>query len=57
MMVQGVPAVEQEVKSLSPDALVLGVHPAAPPPGTREGLAPLSVIALSVYHLAYTIVK
>ena len=35
MMVQGVPAVEQEVKSLSvsPDALVLGVHPAAPPPG------------------------
>lgn len=32
MMVQGVPAVEQEVKSLSPDALVLGVHPAAPPP-------------------------
>ena len=55
MMVQGVPAVEQEVKSLSPDALVLGVHPAAPPP--RDSRRRLSVIALSVYHLAYTIVK
>jgi hypothetical protein len=56
MMVQGVPAVEQEVKSLSPDALVLR---AGSPPGRAApaGLAPLSVIALSVYHLAYTIVK
>jgi len=53
MMVQGVPAVEQEVKSLHPTHWCWeSTRPRRPP-----GLAPLSVIALSVYHLAYTIVK